>query len=213
MPLRNHFQAYGPTDLEGVDLGSSDDFSPSMMVGYDDDEDMLYVAVIARDDQLHRYGNEIYRDGIEIYVSGLSDGSSPWRTGWPRPTRIIRTVEGYAGSLGNGRNEGDRLVYEWRGKVLDRRRPIELGEGDLIGFDVVAIDNDGNGNVAWVPWGPPVPSKGGSNDRVGRLLLAPAGPEVHEREVLASVLAAWNDGHGAHNLYNLESLGHLALAT
>lgn len=85
IPLRNHFQAYGPTDLDDVDLDSSDDFSPSMMVGYDDDEDLLYVAVVARDDQLHMYVDEVYRDGIEIYVSGLSEGSSPWQYSWPRP--------------------------------------------------------------------------------------------------------------------------------
>ncbi|HJP29560.1 MAG TPA: hypothetical protein QGF95_03285 [Candidatus Latescibacteria bacterium] len=80
IPMRNHFQAYGPTDLDDVDLSASDDFSPSMMVGYDDDEDMLYVAVVARDDELFMDGsNDIYRDGIEVYVSGLADGSSPYQ--------------------------------------------------------------------------------------------------------------------------------------
>ena len=194
IPLRNHFQAYGPTDLDNVDLSSSDDFSPSMMVGYDDDEDLLYVALIVRDDELHMEGDPIYRDGIEIYVSSLADGSHTMQY------RLATSRTGGGPILRNGkisdtradgawRNEGDHLVYEWRLEVFDRfpGRPGQLDEGDLIGFDVVAIDNDGNGNAAWVPWGPPMGDKFASNDRVGRLLLAPAGMRADEREVLVSI--------------------------
>jgi hypothetical protein len=218
IPLRNHFQAYGPTDLDDVDLGSSDDFSPSMMVGYDDDEDLLYVAVIVRDDELHMEGDPIYRDGIEIYVSSLEDGSHPMQY------RLATSRTGGGPTLRNGkisdtradgawRHEGDHLVYEWRLEVFDRfpGRSGQLDEGDLIGFDVVAIDNDGNGNAAWVPWGPPMRDKFASNDRVGRLLLAPAGMRADEREVLVSILEAWSDGHGDHRLHNLEGLEHLGL--
>ena len=117
-------------------------------------------------------------------------------------------IRGHAGSLGNWRNEGDRIVYEWRGKVLDRRRPVELDEGDLIGFDVVAIDNDGNGNAAWVPWGPAVSGKKMDNNRVGRLLLGPSDLSAADAAVLVSILEAWNDGHSGHNvhLHNLEGL-------
>jgi hypothetical protein len=74
LPMRNHFQAYGPTDLEGVDLDTSTDFNPHMMVGFNDEEDVLYVAVTVQDVEFYMAGNEHRRDGIEIYVSKLTGG-------------------------------------------------------------------------------------------------------------------------------------------
>jgi hypothetical protein len=70
----------------------------------------------------------------------------------------------------------------------------------------VAVDNDGYGNTTWVPRGPAVGGKVGSNDRVGRLLLAPEGMSAADRKVLPSVLDAWNGGHenGLRNLRNID---------
>jgi hypothetical protein len=185
-----------------------------MMVGYDDEEDLLYVAVIARDDRLPMERTNHLRDGIEIYVSGLGPGSRPAQ--YRLETSTDRNSAD-AISFGAWRNEGDSRLFEWPGKVLDGRHPLELEEGALIGFDVVAVDNDGYGNTTWVPRGPAVGGKVGSNDRVGRLLLAPEGMSAADRKVLPSVLDAWNGGHenglrilrniDLRDIENLEGLG------
>ena len=208
VPLRNEFSVYGRTDLEGVDLRTSDDFSPAMMVGYDDDKDLLYVAVVVRDDQLFMDGDPIHRDGIEIYLSDLSSGSRPIQH------RIATARTGQDVSLGGDRlaaaawrNEGDHLVFEWQGSVpTSARRPLALEQGGIIGFDVVAIDNDGDGNVAWVPWAQKVSAKSFSNDRVGRLLLAPADMSAADTANLMAIFAAFSDGSvsGTDLLQNLE---------
>jgi hypothetical protein len=207
VPMRNDFGAYGGTDLDGRDLSTSDDFSPAMMVGYDDEKDLLYVAVIARDDRLVMDGDSIFRDGIEIYLSDLSAGSQPYQ--YRLATSRNAQVETRGGDLqfsGTWRNYGDHLIYEWQGGVpngASRRSPLE--QGDIIGFDVVAIDNDGNGNAAWVPWGPPVPSKSHGNDRVGRLLLAPTDMSVADAASLTAILSVFNgdQGDGLEQLHNL----------
>ena len=89
LPIRNEFGAYGPTDTEGTDLDTSDDLSPSFRVGYDPEEQLLYVAVEVRDDVLHPEGYVDRTDACEIYVSGLhGEDHSPiqyalvpgWRT-------------------------------------------------------------------------------------------------------------------------------------
>ena len=74
LPIRNEFGAYGPTDTEGTDLDTSDDLSPSFRVGYDPEEQLLYVAVEVRDDVLYANlagGNVSRTDACEIYVSGI----------------------------------------------------------------------------------------------------------------------------------------------
>ncbi|MDA0337688.1 MAG: hypothetical protein O2782_21185 [bacterium] len=209
VPLRNDFSVYGRTDLEGVDLRTSDDFSPAMMIGYDDDKDLLYVAVVVRDDQLFMEGDPIHRDGIEIYLSDLSSGSRPIQH------RIATARTGQDVSLGGDRlavaawrNEGDHLVFEWQGSVpTSARRSLALDEGGIIGFDVVAIDNDGDGNAAWVPWGQKVSAKSFSNDRVGRLLLAPADMTAADTASLTAIFSAFSDGSvsGTDLLQNLEN--------
>ena len=153
MPLRNEFGAYGRTDLAGVDLSTSDDFDPTMMVGYDDVKNLFYVAVIVRDDELYMDGDPIYRDGIEIYLSDLSSG------GRPVQHRIATSRHGQdnprQGDVQSAwSNEGDHLVYEWQGSIADGRRRLVLDEGGIFGLDVVAIDNDGDGHTAWYHGGP-----------------------------------------------------------
>lgn len=198
LPLLNEFGVYGRTDLEGTDLTSSQDFNATMMVGYDYGEDMLYVAVKVYDDVLFMDGDSVYRDGIEIYVSDLSAGSSPVQH------RVATSRDNpMSGNGGRWRNGGDHLAYEWRGAVVNEGRAVPLNEGTVIGFDVVAVDNDGQGNTAWVPWGPPVRGKFGGNDKVGRVLLAPSGLASGEMQNLATVLGAFNRSH-EHGLQALE---------
>ena len=71
LPIRNEFGAYGPTDTEATNLDTSQDLSPSFRVGYDPEEQLLYVAVEVRDDILYSDWMVSQTDACEIYVSGL----------------------------------------------------------------------------------------------------------------------------------------------
>ena len=88
LPIRNEFGAYGATDTEGTDLGTSEDLSPSFRVGYDPGEQLLHVAVEVRDDVLHPTGAMHRTDACEIYVSALQEEE--------RPTVQYALVPGYA---------------------------------------------------------------------------------------------------------------------
>ncbi len=166
LPIRNEFGAYGPTDTEGTDLDTSDDLSPSFRVGYDPEEQLLYVAVEVRDDVLHAEGTVARTDACEIYVSGLhgEDGGPiqyalvpGWRT---YPTFDRKGVHHNLGSdrrsRGAWKRQDDITTYEWslvvrRSGVQDHPRvfdpvpgrPIRLAGGGIIGFDVVVVDGDG----------------------------------------------------------------------
>ena len=169
LPIRNEFGAYGPTDTEMTDLDTSRDLSPSFRVGYDPEEQLLYVAVEVRDDILHPEGYMARTDACEIYVSGLhgEDGGPiqyalvpGWRT---YPTFDRKGVHHNLGSdrrsRGAWKRRGDVTTYEWRllvrsgvpasprsgSSVFDPvpGRPIRLEGGGIIGFDVVVVDGDG----------------------------------------------------------------------
>jgi hypothetical protein len=85
-PIRNHFQAYGPTDIDAADLDYSTDLSPAYRVAYDPDEDLLYVAVEVRDDDLVVGSMPINTDGCEVYVHG---GDGPRPTGAPMQYAMV----------------------------------------------------------------------------------------------------------------------------
>ena len=74
-PIRNHDRAYGSSDLDDADLDSSDDLSPEMMVGFNPNDNLLYLAVIVRDDSVHveqdlNRINCFMSDACEVYVDG-----------------------------------------------------------------------------------------------------------------------------------------------
>jgi hypothetical protein len=58
--------------LKGADLSTSPDLSVAFSVGYDPKEQLIYLAVIVRDDKLV-VGNTSYldTDAVEVYVDGL----------------------------------------------------------------------------------------------------------------------------------------------
>lgn len=170
LPVRNEFGAYGPTDTEGTDLATSRDLSPSFRVGWDPEEQLLYVAVEVRDDVLHPVGMVPETDACEVYVSGLHpEAGHPlqfalvpgWRT-YPTFDRrgVHRNLAGDRRSRGAWRRQGDLTTYEWRLEVRsrdawerrgvfdpvpDQLRPFRLEGGGIIGFDVVVVDGDGSG--------------------------------------------------------------------
>ena len=60
--------------LQDVDLSTSPDLSAAFSVGYDPREQLIYLAVIVRDDKLI-VGNTSYldTDAVEVYVDGAHD--------------------------------------------------------------------------------------------------------------------------------------------
>ena len=72
--------ALGDGGLRGANLWTSPDLSAAFSVGYDPKEQLIYVAVIVRDDNLI-IGHESHldTDAVEIYVDGLhSDRQIPF---------------------------------------------------------------------------------------------------------------------------------------
>lgn len=62
----------GAASWQGTDFATSPDLSCAFMVGYSRDEQLLYVAVVVRDDKLilgHTSDDDT--DGMELYVDGL----------------------------------------------------------------------------------------------------------------------------------------------
>jgi Carbohydrate family 9 binding domain-like len=97
----------GTGGLEGTDLSTSPDLSACFMVGYDPKKQVVYVAVIVRDDELVA-GNSSHldTDAMEIYVDGLhSDRAIPLQSAaeWNKKFKAEDTpVQQYVGIPGKG---------------------------------------------------------------------------------------------------------------
>ncbi|MBT4502726.1 MAG: hypothetical protein HOC74_33650 [Gemmatimonadetes bacterium] len=185
-PILNHQQAYGPTDIDAEDLTASADLSPSFMVGFDARESLLYLAVRVRDDALFvSSANQWSTDACEVFVNGRHDDGVAMqyvmcppggsygdviRSAAPGANPNLRdgdiTTTRTRGMVGR---EGDVTVYEWGIELFDQYpdSPTALAVGTTVGFDVVAVDKDGEReNSAWVCWAP----FGVRKDRNGGLL-------------------------------------------
>ena len=169
LPIRNEFGIYGPTDTEGTDLDTSEDLSPSFRVGYDPEEQLLYVAVEVRDDVLYQAASVGRTDACEIYVSGLQGNDQspiqyalvPGRLTYPQFDRrgVHHSLESDRRSRGAWQRRGDVTSYEWRLQVRSGippylrsgltevkpllSPPVPLKGGRILGFDVVVVDGDG----------------------------------------------------------------------
>ncbi|QDV35924.1 sigma-70 family RNA polymerase sigma factor [Tautonia plasticadhaerens] len=161
--------AVGQGYLEGEPPPASD-LSASFAAGYDPGEQLLYLAVIVRDETLI-VGNASHldTDAVEVYVDGLrgerrvpaqADLELPELPvqqyvaipgegrvfGVPQPTNPILL----GGDLTQTRTtmafrrEGEVTTYEWAIQVFDRYpgMPTRLIPGKRIGFDVAVADRD-----------------------------------------------------------------------
>ena len=196
---------YQRTDIYSADLSTSADLSPHFRIGYDADENLLYLGIEVRDDDLVVSSSYSRSDGCEVYVSNGSNRPKQYVQvpsmaghGWGdrRPTR---TRQAYS-------RKGDVTVYEWAIEVFDRvpDNPARLAAGQTIGFDVVIVDKDDNKQAAaWIPWGSLAPSKVAGSDRVGRVVLAGGDP------LMAGSAWAWPSFGGG--LTNFIGIGILVL--
>lgn len=183
-PIATKTAAYGATDIEHADLATSTDLSPRFKMGYDPDEDLVYLAVEVRDDAKWTGNGYAATDACEVYVSGLSGrnplqyvmipGKGSYGPGYDGNPGLYRGSMRNTRTRGAFQRRGDVTVYEWAIEVFDRYpdRPTDLEAGGTIGFDVVVVDKDATGATAWVPWGPALSRKYDGDDRIGRMVLS-----------------------------------------
>lgn len=195
-------QVYGPTDVDDADLKTSKDLSPSFMVGYSPEENLLYVAVTVRDD-IEMAGNGVMgTDGIEVYVEGRRErktgaqnsfaigsltalqytlcppgGSYDTKqAGQPEPKnpRMFQADITKTRAQAAYSRQGDISIYEFAIEAFDRfpDAPTKLLSGKIIGLDVVSNDVDSTGAPAWVCWGTFKPFKFFNADTLGDVLIA-----------------------------------------
>jgi hypothetical protein len=185
-PILNHGQVYGPTDIDAEDLTASGDLSPSFMVGFDARESLLYLAVRVRDDALFVNSADPWStDACEVFVNGRHDAGSAMQYVMCPPGgsygEVLQSADPGAnpnladGDIATTRTrgmvggEGDVTIYEWAIELFDQYpdSPTALAVGKTVGFDVAAVDKDGESDrPAWVCWAP----FGVRKDRNGALL-------------------------------------------
>ena len=197
--VRTNGNSYGPTDLDSTELSTSADLSPRFVVGYDPENQLLYLGVQVRDDTLVLGSTFTETDACEVYVDGnpAEDESSLWEQFNPRspgpalqylaipgdgsygldhdgkPSLRGRDIKGTKTQMAYSR-QGDITTYEWAIQVFDHfpESPTLLTPGQTVGLDVVVVDKDGDDdNAAWICWGPPGQSKFRNTETLGELVL------------------------------------------
>ena len=196
-PILNHGQVYGETDIEDADLTASDDLTPSFIIGYNQKESLIYLAVRVRDDSLIAGRGHLSTDACEVYVDGLHKGKNVglWGEDYdagdfpvlqylmcPPGGRYSYRVDNPSLRLGKilstktqcvFSRERDVSIYEWAIESYDNYPDVstKLVPGKTIGFDVAVADKDIDGNPAWVCWGPFGGGKWGRADLLGTVVL------------------------------------------
>jgi hypothetical protein len=132
-----------------------EDFEASFHVGYNAAQNALYLAVEVTDDSLvtdqagegRRRGGDGCQIGVVlVHRSGLGDRRWIRRGDSRRP--------GDVGVVVAQHGEPKKQIYEWRIDLKDSTGTV-LVPGDVVGFDVVVLDADGEGrrNFSRMKWG------------------------------------------------------------
>ena len=193
------------------------DLKASFRVGYDPSENVLYVAVVTRDDDWvidPEYGSFDNQDLSEIYIDADHSGGMNFLSLQDAqqyvlvagPSRFSFTADGNpALNRGDTRESGlnavalrldEYTVYEWAiplwSSFPDRRYSLELGA--TIGFDVVVTDADGDEDGNWVAW-TPESGKVNTSDLLGNLNFVAdyEGLDLNIETVLSPALQAAYD--------------------
>ena len=195
-------QVYGPTDIDDADLKTSADLSPTFTVGYNPEENLVYIAVTVRDDvEMAGYGWNV-TDAVEVYAEGrrerksvapnsfdvgsltalqytLSPPGGSYDTkqaGQPEPKnpRMFMADITKTRTRAAYSHQGDISIYEFAIEAFDKfpDAPTKLIPGKIIGLDVVCNDVDSTGAPAWVCWGTFKPYKFFNADTLGDVLIA-----------------------------------------
>jgi hypothetical protein len=182
-PVLQHGPMYGgQPDILGQDLSTSVDLSPSFIVGYDAEEDLIYVGVRVRDDALVVGDHWTRSDGCETYLDrgngqvlqySVVPGEGEYVPGQGNPG-ILDGEIGRTRARAAYHREGETTTYEWAVEGFRRfpDEPVDLAPGVRLPFDVAVGDKDGDADLeAWATWGPYVGGKYDGADRVGELVL------------------------------------------
>ncbi len=151
----------------GAAINDAADLTASYRVGYNVDEQAIYVAVTVSDESLvidARAGRDwSAQDGNEIYLD------SEHRIRNPRVEQF--NFYGNALQYANRKAEvasktsGSERTYEWRISTDEVISP-----GRSMGFDVAVLDKDDDDSFSWLAWGKGT-QKAWHSDRCGNLLL------------------------------------------
>jgi len=168
------------------------DFQGELIIGYNESENALYVAVDIHDDFVVRQpvdqmGQEWNRqDGSELYLFGHKPGEGA-------PTQY-RLWGDSLGIYGPGTIDEAQVATQWRedgyrsewridiAKASGQR--IQLHSGMQLGFDLSIWDRDARGAPSWIAWSKGV-DKYQRADRLGNLVLVPA--EASLNDVIAQI--------------------------
>ena len=187
------------------------DLTASFRVGYDEDANLLYVAVVARDDDWvidAEAGSFTNQDLCEIYIDadhsggdaasvqlrGAKDAQQYAMVAGPSRFHGVSLVDDNpALAAGDTRASGVRAaflrvgeytVYEWAIPLWSSfpEQRYTIEPGATIGFDAAVTDADGGEPGNWVAW-TPGPHKVVNSDRYGDLTFVHTYAEVAEARV------------------------------
>ena len=159
----------------GLPPRNDDDFKATFRLGYNTEDNALYIAVEVRDESifLDPGGAWNTRDGCEVYLDiDHHDDGLPLHFALygADATGLSNFAQGVAVEFGSS---PDRRWYEWRVPAGSR----VLRPGLVVGFDVVVEDLDDDGTFAWIGWGR-FPNKYVSSERVGDAILVDSSTET-----------------------------------
>ena len=155
------------------------DFHGTFRIGYNRQENALYVAVEVEDESLvadSEAPSAWYKsDQCEIYldITHQIEDIPPF-VSFIRGTRLAS----YSGPLvhleGRGQQTASSHQYEWRLALKQAAGiGVELTPGKVLGIDIVVTDKDQDGSFSWMAWSPGA-YKTNSNQRVGDIMCVKA---------------------------------------
>ena len=150
----------------------AEDLRAFFRVGYNADEQALYLAVEAEDESVmpDSMGSGYRNDGCEVYLS--LDSKPPVQYGiWNDYQEAIGLPAHQSGYALSFKRSQRTHRYEWRFDLQTiARQGIDGKAIAVVGLDVVVTDHDGDDSYSWVAWGKS-PFKMGRVDRLGDLWL------------------------------------------
>ena len=152
------------------------DFQGHFRVGYNAEENALYVAIEVRDQSMvvgtaGESGDWNTRDGCEVYIHPLHSDPDAQATQVAFYGGARRGVEGGPNTVVAERCTSGSHQYEWRLDIGALSNGlVTLRPQVRLGFDVVVTDKDEDGSFSWMAWGKGT-GKSGSADRRGDVAL------------------------------------------